>query len=64
VVGGRNEQQFKDSIAAVSLTLTEDESRRLDAVSRPPLIYPYWHQRWTARSRLGPADLVAGREAD
>ena len=64
VVGGRNEQQFKDNIAAVSLTLTEQENSRLDAVSRPPLLYPYWHQRWTARGRLGPADLVAGREAD
>jgi aryl-alcohol dehydrogenase-like predicted oxidoreductase len=64
VVGGRNEQQFKDNIAASSLTLTEDENSRLDAVSRPPLLYPYWHQRWTARGRLGPADLVASREAD
>jgi aryl-alcohol dehydrogenase-like predicted oxidoreductase len=64
VVGGRSEQQFRDNIAAASLTLTEDENRRLDAVSRPPLLYPYWHQRWTARGRLGPADLVAGREAD
>jgi aryl-alcohol dehydrogenase-like predicted oxidoreductase len=64
VVGGRNEQQFKDNIAAVSLSLTEDENSRLDAVSRPPLLYPYWHQRWTARGRLGPDDLVAGRETD
>lgn len=64
VVGGRNEQQFRDNIAAAALTLTGDENGRIDAVSRPPLLYPYWHQRWTARGRLGPADLVAGREAD
>jgi hypothetical protein len=25
-------------------------------VSRPPLIYPFWHQRKTAADRLGAAD--------
>ena len=30
---------------------------RLDEVSRPHLLYPYWHQLWTAKDRLGPADL-------
>ena len=64
VVGGRNEAQFKDNIAAASLTLSAEENDRLDAVSRPPLLYPYWHQRWTARNRLGPSDIVANREAD
>ncbi|HEX4571022.1 MAG TPA: aldo/keto reductase, partial [Dongiaceae bacterium] len=37
--------------------LSPDELKRLDEVSRPPLIYPYWHQRNTATDRLGPADL-------
>ena len=64
VVGGRNETQFKDNIAAASLTLSAEENDRLDAVSRPPLLYPYWHQRWMARSRLGPSDIVANREED
>jgi hypothetical protein len=27
-------------------------------VSRPPLLYPYWHQRKTASDRLSPADLT------
>ncbi|MGB6769876.1 MAG: aldo/keto reductase, partial [Methyloceanibacter sp.] len=26
-------------------------------VSRPPLLYPYWHQANTASDRLSPADL-------
>jgi aryl-alcohol dehydrogenase-like predicted oxidoreductase len=64
VVGGRNETQFKDNIAAASLALSAEENDRLDAVSRPPLLYPYWHQRWTARNRLGPSDIVANREED
>ena len=35
----------------------DDDLARLDAASRPNLIYPYWHQAWTAADRLGPADL-------
>jgi aryl-alcohol dehydrogenase-like predicted oxidoreductase len=64
VVGGRSEAHFRDNIAAVELKLGADELARLDEVSRPPLIYPYWHQQWTARGRLGPADLVPGRSGD
>ena len=44
VIGGRNEAQFKDNIAAAELKLTADERARLDKVSQPPVIYPYWHQ--------------------
>jgi aryl-alcohol dehydrogenase-like predicted oxidoreductase len=62
VVGGRNEDQFRDNIAAASLILTDEEKNRLEAVSRPPLIYPYWHQQQTAHRRLSAADIVAGRE--
>jgi hypothetical protein len=39
------------------LTLTEDERARLDKVSAPPVLYPYWHQLQTAKDRLSPADL-------
>jgi hypothetical protein len=34
------------------------ERARLEEVSRPPLIYPHWHQAKTARDRLGAADLA------
>jgi aryl-alcohol dehydrogenase-like predicted oxidoreductase len=61
VIGGRNEAQFSDNIAAASLSLSLDERTRLDAVSRPPVIYPYWHQQATARRSFGPADLVLER---
>ena len=61
VIGGRNEAQFKDNIAAADLKLTAEERAKLDAVSRPPLLYPYWHQQWTARERFGEADLVMDR---
>jgi aryl-alcohol dehydrogenase-like predicted oxidoreductase len=61
VIGGRNEAQFKDNIAAASLALTLDERTKLDAVSKLPVLYPYWHQQATARRSFGPADLVLDR---
>ncbi len=57
VIGGRTEKQLADNLAAAGLALSPEERARLDAVSLPPLLYPYWHQLWTARDRLGPADL-------
>ena len=62
VVGGRSEEQFRDNIAAVDLKLGADEIARLDAVSKPPLLYPYWHQSWTVSGRLGPADIVPSND--
>jgi aryl-alcohol dehydrogenase-like predicted oxidoreductase len=56
VVGARNSDQLTDNLAAAELALTDDEVARLDEVSAPPLIYPYWHQQKTASDRLSPAD--------
>ena len=58
IIGGRTEAQFRDNLASVEVKLTEAERARLDKVSQPPLIYPYWHQSWTAKDRFGAADLV------
>jgi len=57
VIGGRTEAQFKDNLAAAELKLTAEERQRLDEVSAPPVLYPYWHQLMTASDRLGPADM-------
>jgi aryl-alcohol dehydrogenase-like predicted oxidoreductase len=57
IVGARTEEQLADNLKAAELELTEEERRRLDEVSAPPFIYPYWHQAKTASDRLGPADL-------
>ncbi|KSV70199.1 MULTISPECIES: aldo/keto reductase [Sinorhizobium/Ensifer group] len=56
VVGGLSEEQFRDNIAAVNLKLTEEELDTLNKVSRPPYIYPYWHQHNFAGDRFGPGD--------
>jgi aryl-alcohol dehydrogenase-like predicted oxidoreductase len=58
VIGARTGEQLADNLAAADLALTDDERRRLDEVSAPPLLYPFWHQAKTARDRLSPADLT------
>jgi aryl-alcohol dehydrogenase-like predicted oxidoreductase len=57
IVGARTEEQLADNLAAEALELSPDEQARLEAVSRPPLIYPFWHQRASASDRLSAADL-------
>ena len=58
VVGARTREQLADNLAAADLVLSPEEHARLDEVSRPPLLYPYWHQAATANDRLSPADLT------
>ena len=58
IIGARNETQLADNLAAADLELTADEIDKLEKVSRPPLLYPYWHQRNTANERLSAADRV------
>jgi aryl-alcohol dehydrogenase-like predicted oxidoreductase len=58
VIGARTEEQLKANLPAASLTLTDDERAKLDDISKPALIYPYWHQANTASDRLGAADLA------
>jgi len=58
IVGARNEEQLRINLRAAEITLTVEEIAALEKVSRPPLLYPYWHQLWTASDRLSPADLT------
>ena len=58
VMGGRTEAHFKDNLAAAELTLDAEQRARLDTVSQPPVLYPYWHQLQTAKERLGEADRI------
>jgi aryl-alcohol dehydrogenase-like predicted oxidoreductase len=58
VVGARTSEQLADNLAAADLELSPAGIERLDKVSAPVLLYPYWHQAKTARDRLSPADLT------
>ena len=58
VIGARTDEQLADNLGAAGLELGAEERARLDAVSAPPLLYPYWHQAKTANDRLCEADLT------
>lgn len=58
IIGARTDEQLADNLRAADLKLTPDDIERLERVSRPPLIYPYWHQKATASDRLSPPDLA------
>jgi aryl-alcohol dehydrogenase-like predicted oxidoreductase len=56
IVGARDEGQLADNLAATELELTAEEAERLERISRPPLLYPYWHQAASLGDRTSPAD--------
>ena len=58
VIGVRTEEQLRSNLDAVELTLAPEEIDRLEAASRLPLLYPYWHQAGGASARLSEADLT------
>ncbi len=58
IIGARTDAQLADNMKAADLVLSAEERARLDAVSRMPLLYPYWHQANTCTDRLGAADRV------
>jgi aryl-alcohol dehydrogenase-like predicted oxidoreductase len=57
IVGARTEKQLADNLAAATLELSPAEHAGLEEVSRPPLLYPFWHHRASASDRLSEADL-------
>ena len=44
IIGARNEEQLRQNLGAVGWNLTPEQVAKLDAASRIPLAYPYWHQ--------------------
>ncbi len=64
VVGGSNEQQFINNFRAIDVKLDQDDLDRLDRVSQPPLIYPYWHQNQFARDRFSDGDWALHNRAE
>jgi aryl-alcohol dehydrogenase-like predicted oxidoreductase len=58
VIGARTDEQLSDNLGAAELRLEPGELDRLEKVSRPPLLYPHWHQLATASDRLGAADRI------
>ncbi|HEX6256343.1 MAG TPA: aldo/keto reductase [Euzebyales bacterium] len=58
IIGARTDEQLADNLAAADLELSDEQTDRIEQVSRPPLLYPYWHQHKTAADRFSEADLT------
>ncbi len=58
VIGATTEAQLRTNLKAVDLKLTDGDVEQLNAASKLPLLYPYWHQALTANDRLGATDLT------
>jgi aryl-alcohol dehydrogenase-like predicted oxidoreductase len=56
VIGARTDEQLEENLQAADLELSAEDVSRLDEVSRPPLIYPYWHQNMSVYDRFSEAD--------
>ena len=64
IIGAKRHDQLQDNLAAIKLTLTHDELRRLDEVSAPPPEYPGWMMPFQGSDRLEVVDrFKAFREA-
>ncbi|WP_437320367.1 aldo/keto reductase [Sorangium sp. So ce385] len=44
IIGARNEEQLRQNLGAVGWSLTPEQSAKLEAASKTPLAYPYFHQ--------------------
>jgi hypothetical protein len=63
ILGARTPEQLAGTLAAAELVLPAEAEERLDALSAPPLIYPYWHQRRMARLGEAEAPMLRGSRA-
>jgi aryl-alcohol dehydrogenase-like predicted oxidoreductase len=52
IVGAKTVEQLEDNLAAASLSLSDEEMARLDAVSALPAEYPGWMTERQARNRI------------
>ena len=56
IIGAKRLDQLQDNLAAIELTLTQDELRQLDEVSALPSEYPGWVLPFQGADRLGLVD--------
>jgi aryl-alcohol dehydrogenase-like predicted oxidoreductase len=59
IIGAKRLDQLQDNLAAIELTLTADELKRLDQASILPPEYPGWMLPFQGADRLEPVDRLA-----
>lgn len=56
IIGARTENHLRDNLAAVDLQLTDEQTSRIEAVTRRQPLYPYWHRFTAGIDRFDPAE--------
>ena len=56
IIGARTEAHLRDNLAATELKLTDEQSARIEAVTRRQPLYPYWHRFTAGIDRFDPAE--------
>ena len=51
IIGARTSEQLADNLKAGDWTLAPDEIATLDELTKPPRLYPYWHQDYGSGDR-------------
>jgi aryl-alcohol dehydrogenase-like predicted oxidoreductase len=49
LIGARTEEQLADNLNTATWALSDEELSRLDELTEPRMLYPYWHQQFSAR---------------
>ena len=53
IMGARDETQLRENLGSVGWKLPPEQIAKLDAASAVTLAYPYWHQQFFIKDRLG-----------
>ena len=61
LVGAKRRTQLDDNLAAIDITLTDEELKAIDKVSALPPEYPGWMLAAQSADRFGPADVWGER---
>jgi aryl-alcohol dehydrogenase-like predicted oxidoreductase len=61
LVGAKRRAQLDDNLAAIDMTLTDEELSAIDKASALPPEYPGWMLATQSADRFGPADVWGGR---
>jgi aryl-alcohol dehydrogenase-like predicted oxidoreductase len=59
--GRTHAEQLAETLGAADLVLSPEEREALDEATRPPLIYPHWHQNQFAKPSFSEADWALHR---
>lgn len=56
MLGARQEEQLRDNLASLDVTLSPEQAARIEEAGRPLAIYPFWHRAQLSTDRPSPSE--------